>query len=81
MKKTSLIPFLVFFIACTFAVPAQKVSAEQNKDIKVLLSEDGTPVLNERGKPILTNKDEKPLNSDDMNDIEIKIAAAQRSLI
>ena len=44
MKKTSLIPFLVFFIACTFAVPAQKVSAEQNKDIKVLISESSSPI-------------------------------------
>lgn len=44
MKKTSLIPFLVFFMACTFAVPAQKVSAEQNKDIKVLISESSSPI-------------------------------------
>ena len=45
MKKTSLIPFLVFFIACTFAVPAQKVSAGNNtRDIKVLISESSSPI-------------------------------------
>ena len=44
MKKTSLIPLFLFFIACTFAVPAQKVSAEQNKDIRVLISESSAPI-------------------------------------
>ena len=45
MKKTTLIPLVIFLTACTFAIPAQKVSAGNNtRDIKVLISESSSPV-------------------------------------
>ena len=49
----------------------------QDKEIKVLLSPDGKPILSETGKPILIDSNEKPLNTDDINnkkiDNELKI--------
>ena len=44
MKKFSPVKLFAIFLVCAFSVPAQKVSAGQDKQVRVLLTESSSPV-------------------------------------